>query len=549
VLLVVALVGAGTVVMTSTTGNGRPGDTTPLSIPKPLSGAGVTIGPSARLAGFSGIGGLNVDLSELSCASPQSCWAVGQPLYGQYGGPQPMNGTLVENWNGSSWKKALSTSADPLDPTAPEIAGLSCPTSNWCMVFGYIGQPALRPFVATLVDGKLTHQEPLPRNGQPTDVWCASPTSCILIRLTIEGRFVTGLWNGTAWTSITSTLPILPSALSCRTIDFCMLVGTATGIANPHSGSAIWNGSTWHVVPTPTPKLKAPNYPPGYSLPVSLPYLVQVSCSNARFCIALGTGNQDFVLRWNARRWTEIRALRASNYSSVSCAPGGACLAVGKAFQDVPAGSATLNAVEIGATTVQSVSPKTLKDTVIGGFGPVACPTTTCMVVGFGQAGFGTAFGGIWNGTAWRDAPFQIARPQLEPPVTATPGFGPCVGSPGSSTVSVQIVQRHAAPGFRGAVLTSLSPQCVIVDKGQKLELVNESSAAATITIGTSYLKGLAAHATMSLEPALSSRLAPGIHFLDVFCGNSNSVIDLWVEPICTDTSTGSNCHTPASSP
>jgi len=149
----------------------------------------------------------------------------------------------------------------------------------------------------------------------------------------------------------------------------------------------------------------------------------------------------------------------------------------------------------------------------------------------------------------WRVAHFQVASPHLEPPIAATPGQGPCVGSPGSATVSAHIAQRSAVQGFKGVVLTSLSPQCVIVARGQKLQVVNESSAAATITIGSSYLKGLAAHATLTLEPSLSNRLAPGVHLLDVFCGNSNSVIDLWVEPICANASTGVDCRTPASSP
>ena len=81
--------------------------------------------PAGHGAGFFGV----------SCVSGSDCWAVGA-VVGQDGDGNP-SGTLIENWNGTSW--SIVPSPTPTDPgvVGAVLQGVSCTSASDCLAVGF----------------------------------------------------------------------------------------------------------------------------------------------------------------------------------------------------------------------------------------------------------------------------------------------------------------------------------------------------------------------------------------------------------------------------
>src|SRR5262249_7234576 len=113
-------------------------------------------------------------------------------------------------------------------------------------------------------------------------------------------------WNGAAWSTVAmrsssaagATGSIL-FAVSCPTDSFCAAVGTySVGAAN-QTLVEHWNGSTWTIVPSPTPA------------GAGWLSLTAVSCSSATSCLAVGDYQvpgvfvtKTYIERWNGASWS-----------------------------------------------------------------------------------------------------------------------------------------------------------------------------------------------------------------------------------------------------
>ena len=188
-------------------------------------------------------------------------------------------GTLIEQWNGTSWSEVPSPSPSGLGVVGAILSSVSCASASSCMAVGY----------ATDLNG-----------NNLTDV--------------------TEQWNGSSWT-------IVPAAatgqafdqltrVQCLSAANCWAVGNA-GPASQMSGflpifpGAVgdqgliehWDGSTWSIVPSPTEPLPSGGYLSG------------LQCVGESDCWASGAttddnGNASGILmeHWDGTSWIDASA-------------------------------------------------------------------------------------------------------------------------------------------------------------------------------------------------------------------------------------------------
>jgi hypothetical protein len=163
-------------------------------------------------------------LNSVSCASVSACWATG--------GTQARSGAagdLFEHWNGTQWS-LVATLPGGLQPTA-----ISCPVSGYCLAVG------LRDGVAAAASysrGRWTPAPPPPGTTSATTATsatsatsatapslfgCAAPALCLAAFPGAELH--TDVWNGRAWTPMTSSMLTYPVGLSCSGPKGCWLLG------------------------------------------------------------------------------------------------------------------------------------------------------------------------------------------------------------------------------------------------------------------------------------------------------------------------------------
>ncbi len=315
-------------------------------------------------------GSTSPELVGVSCPNSTSCFAVGDTDSGP---------SLVEHWNGSSWK--ITTIPNPID--AP-LFGVSCPSTTSCFVVG-------NNLISSLMDhwnGKswsvMTIADPAGSvETALTAVSCRSTTSCFAVGYyaTSDGdeNTLAERWNGSTWSVMATPNPpgsILPVlyGVSCPSTTSCFAVGdydTAFFAASPTLVEH-WNGSRWKIMTSPNPPGDSAN-------------LVGVSCPSTTSCFAVGYATfgtfGGLVERWNGSSWkiTSIPSLftNAALYG-VSCPSSTSCFAVG----DTDSGPSLVEHWN-GSSWSPMASPNPTGSTLTVPEG-VSCPSTTsCFAVGF----------------------------------------------------------------------------------------------------------------------------------------------------------------------
>jgi hypothetical protein len=177
-------------------------------------------------------------LDAVSCASARACWATGgtQAHSGATGG-------LLETWDGTRWAIAASV-AGGMQPQR-----FSCPVTGYCLALGVRGGAAA---AAAYAGGQWSAlpppQAPPGRSGGavPALFGCASPVMCLAA---FPGSdLVTDVWNGRAWTPVTSRMLTFPVGLGCAGGKGCWLLGM-TGAGGPLA--LHWQGAGWMTVAVP----------------------------------------------------------------------------------------------------------------------------------------------------------------------------------------------------------------------------------------------------------------------------------------------------------
>jgi len=272
----------------------------------------------------------------VSCVGPSFCMAVGYTS----------TTTLAEEWNGSTWS-VLTAPSLPGSEFQPQLYGVSCVSTSWCMAAGLVNVSSGLLTFAEQWNGTSWTVVPSPNPATAGDsllfgISCASSLFCVTVgEADTHGvapiNTLVEQWNGSAWAIVPSpnSMPSSSSeneleSVSCDGTGFCMAAGfsVASGAGTDKTLVEEWNGSSWSIVPTPNAPGDIDNFLDG------------VDCFSPTTCTAVGTattagGADNLALAWNGSSWSLAAASNASGAVStqsyaVSCVTDWVCVAVGR---------------------------------------------------------------------------------------------------------------------------------------------------------------------------------------------------------------------------
>lgn len=178
-----------------------------------------------------------------------------------------------------------------------------------------------------------------PKNSFLSALSCRSTQWCLAVGSWHKG-LTAAVWDGRRWKTAKS--PVKPAhqigavltAVRCRSKRACVAVGSfATGQNRPQSPLIeSWNGRSWKIQ-------RAPNAPAPAPYRATNSTLAAVACPGGRLCFAVGravpfgAGNAPgapLIERWDGSRWRLQSGVQGdSPLTSVSCTSARACTAVG----------------------------------------------------------------------------------------------------------------------------------------------------------------------------------------------------------------------------
>ncbi len=232
-------------------------------------------------------------------------------------------------------------------------------------------------------------------------VSCVSESWCVAVGQTEAGTMAL-LWDGTAWTQMTSPNPangsqVLLNEVSCVSESFCVAVGSYELQGTDMTLVLTWNGASWTQATSPSPG--------------QFPNLRSVSCVSAEWCIAVGEyyfqqNNDALVLLWNGSVWTQVSSSVVTTTSgddveinSVSCVSTSSCTAVGW-YNLVPNNASAVHQTLVLSwdgtiwSVVESPNPGEFDNHLES----VSCVTaSSCVAVGWNASTFVLS----WNGSSW----------------------------------------------------------------------------------------------------------------------------------------------------
>jgi hypothetical protein len=318
-------------------------------------------------------------LTAVSC-NKTSCVAVG---VGKVGGHT--SDELLRR-HGTTWREGRPAGQFHGDG----LAGVSCPTTNWCMAVG---------------------ERKVADHGVVPAAQVITPSSARNANAGLPTR--------------AADTPILTS-ISCRSTHFCIAVGSQVGESSLHASAVVerWNGHEWGAMPSPDPGLKV-SYDGVAPIGVTL---TAVRCRSTRSCIAVGndlkvtslppmeqtSSHFTYAMRYNGHNWATTPTPDVSSTGttsapvrpddglvSLACPSTGECFATGNVMR----GGARYGFVERYNGRLWSLS--FAEGTVPLGLVAVACGSaTSCDAPLVPSSGAATQDLTLehWNGTSWSEA-------------------------------------------------------------------------------------------------------------------------------------------------
>ena len=282
--------------------------------------AGVLVGSPAVRAGAMSVTAPAAPaqgaLLSVAATSATNAWAVGFRFGGQ------ANRTLIEHWNGTSWRQVKSLSPGGVGHDA-ELLGVTALSKNNAWAVGFFSDGALDHTLVEHWNGTSWRHVPSPGPVEapgdhltsvvaisPANVWAVGTVTNFLSG---EDTADTFHWNGHSWKEVAPPNPggFLGSEL---------LGVTATSAGNvwavgdypdgkPEATKTLivhWTGRKWKRVPSPNPT--------GDTEPNVLSSVSATSGSNAW---AVGFAVKQFphaavtvILRWNGKSWKQLPSPR-----------------------------------------------------------------------------------------------------------------------------------------------------------------------------------------------------------------------------------------------
>jgi hypothetical protein len=246
--------------------------------------------------------GVSASFSGVSASSATDAWAVGFSVLGHH-----QDSTLLEHWNGQAW--SVDTAAEVTGYAAGLTSVVDLSSSNaWAVGQGGSG-PLLEHWngstwsPVTLPDAEFT-----PGPGQSlsatsaSDIWLAGTSFNLSTDTTVAEALH---YNGTTWSVVPMAQPgtNTPSiqAVTAISPSDAWAVGEDIGATSAVGGSTLiehWNGTSWSIVPSPTPGAD--------------PFLTGVAARGPNDVYAVGSNlpsvnggaDQGLILRWNGSAWS-----------------------------------------------------------------------------------------------------------------------------------------------------------------------------------------------------------------------------------------------------
>lgn len=240
-------------------------------------------------------------------------------------------------------------------------------------------------------------------------VSCYSPKACTAVGSHAASQSANSFtlaerWNGTKWQIETTVLPTGAAAssfggVSCASATSCVAVGSAIEKTGGRSVNLVevWNGSSWHLQPVPTPTGST-----GANLR-------SVSCSATNACTAIGFSDQTggsvmaVAERWNGNKWSSqlLPEADSTQLFGVWCSSASACTIVGLLSGN--SGTKPLAETWKGDGThwhIQSVP--TPSGSSSGALDAVSCTSPrACTATGSNFGPGSPTLAERWNGTSW----------------------------------------------------------------------------------------------------------------------------------------------------
>ncbi|MDQ1478717.1 MAG: hypothetical protein QOE62_3946 [Actinomycetota bacterium] len=375
-----------------------------------------------------------LDLTAVTCPSPTICFALGRST-------AIAAGTFVaERWNGSAWTNVAI--ANPAAPAGSALVDVSCSGPSDCFAVGSSVDPARTPLMERW-NGSAWSIVTAPTPAGASEAWltgvsCPTATFCLATGNRDAGAATASpygaQWNGSSWTLVPMPSPANPidvrvDEVSCVTTTTCFAVGFKETNTTP--GRTLverWNGSAWSIMASPTPA------------GVQQIRVSDVSCSGTTSCFAVGRyptasgSSHPFSLRWNGTAWSIVAfpspAGGSGDVHDVSCVSSTSCVAAGAEDDYVGAGQAWIQSWN-GTKWTAMAHPSAGRYSSLG---DIACPSSAaCIAVGLYQPLSSSKLLSLterWNGTAWSISapPAGGSQSQLEQVSCPTTTFCFAVG-------------------------------------------------------------------------------------------------------------------------
>jgi hypothetical protein len=269
--------------------------------------------------------GVSSALLAVSASTATDAWAAGFSILGRH-----HDGTLMEHWNGSAWSVNSSLVVTGFVAELTGVADLS-PANAWAV--GQGGGGSLLEHWNGSAWSAVTIPDPAFTPGADESISASSATDIWVVGTTLNTATGTTSaealhFNGTAWAVVpmqqpgTNTPTI--SAVTAISATNAWAVGEDIGATSAIGGSTLiehWNGTSWSIVPSPTPGAN--------------PGLTGVAARGSGDVYAVGNNVpsinggvvQGLILRWNGSTWSQDTDPTGGTYSplyAAAAAPGAA---------------------------------------------------------------------------------------------------------------------------------------------------------------------------------------------------------------------------------
>ena len=311
-------------------GGGNPPDSTQ-TLAEIWNGTSWAVVPSPDPSGY-----LN-GLLGVSCTGSTFCMAVGSTAFEASQEGIPMNQTLAETWDGNAWSVVPSPGVpDSVNAFAGVscTSPMSCVAvgTDWPLDATYKFKTLIESWNGSI--WSVVANEGPPLGGYLSGVSCVSSTDCVAVGLNNSGDTLVMSWSGSTWSVVSSpgieNDTTVLTGVTCISTNNCTAVGSASNLSNGSQYTLIeaWDGSVWTVVPSPS---RAGTGDALNDVSCATP----IYCVATGYQFEPGENGQQLNLieSWDGSSWSVVPSPSPSssrnNLQGVHCSGPLLCLAVG----------------------------------------------------------------------------------------------------------------------------------------------------------------------------------------------------------------------------